>query len=129
MQCNIAGNALVFTSEIKLEDVKLLSKANPNALILFDDEKEPVFAIGVGNFESGSIGKLGVTIDSTSRNENGFATVTGIIPEGIADAKEFAANILMPAYLSIKALEDTVPVAAEEIRAAKAALISGISVL
>ena len=44
----IAGDAIVVTSAMKLEDIKTIEKYRPNALTLMgsEDGKEPIFAIG-----------------------------------------------------------------------------------
>ena len=48
----VAGDAVVVTSDMKLEDIKLVKKYRPEALTLFEgegEEKEPVFKIGIGD--------------------------------------------------------------------------------
>ena len=47
----VAGQAIVIISEIKLDDIKTVAKYRPAALTLYEgegDDREPVFAIGIG---------------------------------------------------------------------------------
>lgn len=127
MKAVIAGNALVFTSDIKTEDIVLLKVANPSALTIKNDDGEEIFAVTTSNMPS--IGKYGVAFNGTSRSGDGKATLTVGVPEDIEDAKEFAADLMMPAIRNIEFLEDVVPTAAEEIRAAKTDLINAIEIL
>lgn len=58
----IAGDAIVVTSAMKLEDIKTIEKYRPNALTLMggEDGKEPIFAIGTTE-GCGNINQVGAS--------------------------------------------------------------------
>ena len=73
----IAGDAVVITSALKLEDIKTIAKYNPKALTLMggEDGKEPIFAIGVTN-GPGSINDVGASFGRESYDDEKLAVIT-----------------------------------------------------
>ena len=57
----IHGDALVLTSGLKLETLRKTKKYRPDALVLRDKEKNPVFSIDVGT-KTASANKNGVVL-------------------------------------------------------------------
>ena len=124
----IAGDAVVITSDVKLEDIKLVKKYRPEALTLFEGEgkeKEAVFRIGIG---CGGIGKYGAEFDAETRDDEKLATLTTLIPAGTADAKAYVSDTFGRAILKLNKLEATLPGVIEEIAAEKAAIEANITV-
>ena len=124
----VAGDAVVITSDVKLEDIKLVKKYRPEALTLFEgegQEKEAVFKIGIG---ASSIGKYGVEFDRESRDDDKLATLTVLIPAGTKDAKEYVSDVYGRPVLMLNKLEATLPGVIEEIAAEKAAIEANITV-
>ena len=76
----VAGKAIVINSGVKLEDLKLIKKFRPDALILKggEDGKEQIFRIDVAENEAGNINKYGAVFGEATRDE-GFATLTMIL--------------------------------------------------
>lgn len=123
----IAGEAVVITSAMSLEDLKTIKKYRPGALVLKDEEGEPVFAIGVSN-GAGSIGKFGAEFGSESHGEEPKACIT-MITNGISgDVEEKVSEMVGPAILRLNEIEDTLPTVLAEIEAEKAAIRSTITV-
>lgn len=127
----IAGDAVVVTSAMKLEDLRTIAKYRPEALILKggEDGKEPVFAVSVtkGN---GEINKYGASFGSESHDDAKLATIT--MTAGCADGediKEFVADCIGSAIIDLGNLEETLPSVLEEIIAEKAMVMDSISVV
>lgn len=127
----IAGNAAVITSELKLEDVKMVAKYRPEALILKGgkDNEETLFRIAVSVCGIGEIGKYGACFDEVSRSEGGAATVTMTI-DGIGDkdVKEYIADTYGSAIAKLNAIEEKLPGVVAEITEQKQAVIDSITV-
>jgi len=76
----IAGDAVVVTSALKLEDIHTIEKYRPKALVLKggEDGKEPIFAIGTTS-GAGNINEVGASFGRESHDEGKLATVTMVI--------------------------------------------------
>lgn len=124
----IAGDAVVVKSTLKLEDLVLIKKLRPDALILKggEDGKEPIFGIGVVS-GTGFINKVGASFGSASR-EDGRAIIT-MVADGVkTDIKEYIAEEFGAALINLAKLEATLPAVLEEIAAEKAAVVDSITV-
>lgn len=126
------GGAAVLVSEAKLEDLKLIKKLRPSALILKggEDNKDEIFRVGFGK-GNGSINSVGVEFDEKSFNEDGYATVTMMVDPGVApgNVKDWVADKIGVAILHLNALEQTFPVVLAEIAEEKAEILESIEVL
>ena len=130
MKLSISADAYVLTSTIKVADIELLKKSNPDALKLTNKDGEAIFAI---SFSEGnpSIAPFGVTFGGKTRDDNGYATITGIIPSDVQTtdaAKEFVAEKFGGVVAHLTKLEESVSKAAASVRDAKKKLIDGIVV-
>ena len=126
----IAGDAVVVTSTRKLEDIKTIAKYRPKALTLMggEDGKEPVFAIGVTD-GAGNINAVGASFGRESYDDNKLACVTMFTGAAVTgDAKEWVADHLGSAIISLNKLEQTLPAVLAEIAAEKAQVMSNITV-
>lgn len=108
----VAGDAVVVTSALTLEDIKKVEKFNPEALILRGgkDGNDPIFAIATG--PCGLINEFGATF-SKATEDGGFATITLVARNGIpGDAKKWVAEEMGGAILRLNKLEQQVAAAA-----------------
>ncbi len=129
---SILGNAVVITSEVKLEDIRTIEKYNRDALILKEDvegEKVPVFGIATGS--AGEINQNGATFADATRDDDKFAQITlCTCAAGITgDVKEWAADKFGKAITRLNKLEATIPAVLEQISADKAAVMANITVV
>lgn len=122
----VVGQAVVVTSAMKLEDIKKVAKYRPEALILKggEDNKEDIFRLGVG---AGSINKFGASFDKETRDEEKLAVVTMTTTYDGAEIKDFVADELGAAFISLGKLEAALPAVIEEIDREKAAIMESIT--
>ena len=124
----IVGQAIVVTSALKLEDIKTVAKYRPQALTLEEgegEEKEPVFAIGIGE---DSINKYGASFNKATRDGAGNAILTIVHDYTGDDIKTFIADNLGAALINLKKLEESIPGVLEEIAAQKAAILADVEI-
>lgn len=109
----IAEKAVVIVSEkLTLADIKKVSKYDPKALVLTDDEKKSeIFKIGVAETGNGTINQYGVSFAPKAYNENGYAAVTVIAPEDVTDVKAYVIDKYAGAIANLNKLEGTIPAA------------------
>lgn len=126
----IAGDAVVITSSMKLEDLLTIAKYRPNALVLKggEDNKETIFRISANKNGDGEINKYGATFGSESHDEEKLATITVFLNRADGDVKEQVADALGSALINLGALEETLPAVLEEIAAEKATVMDSITV-
>lgn len=125
----IVGNAVVVTSTLKLEDIRIVGKYCPEALSVYegkDNEKE-VFAIRAGNDEAFS--KYGICFAQETRDENKYATITLAMDYNGDDVKEFVADRFGSMISNLNKLEETLPKIIEKIAAERSALMQNITVV
>lgn len=125
----IAGEAVVITSALKLEDIKMVEKYRPKELVLMggEDGKEPIFAIGTTT-GSGNINSVGASFGAATRDDAKLACITLILNNVTDDVKEVVADKLGSAITNLKKLETRIPGVLEEIKAEKAAIMGDISI-
>ena len=130
MKITIVANTFTVASDIKLEDVQLLAKENPTALKIVDEAGNEKFALCY--IEGGdSLQKFGMTFGGHTWEEAPRITSAFQMPEGIdniEDAKTYVADALVKVVDYIKALEQSIPAAAKEIRDKRTALKDDITV-
>lgn len=80
----VIGDAMVVTSAIKMEDIKLLQRLDADSLVARDKNDEPVYAVFTG--DSGFMGDAGIRF--TGADSNGFATVTILLPPASQTERE-----------------------------------------
>ncbi len=126
----ITGDAMVITSTIKMEALKLIEKYRPKALELKEKNEEGVnqtiFAICSDN--TGSVNKNGVIFNGESRDEGKYATITLAIPQGVEDVKAYAVEKLGVAILYLNKLELLLPSVLEDIKAEQSKMMESIFV-
>jgi len=90
----VVGSAVVITSDLELEDIKLVQSARPKALKVFEEEdgkKNLVFCIGAGTGK-GSLTEYGIVFGRVTNDGYGNAQFTQEIDPGDQDIKEFVAE-------------------------------------
>lgn len=128
----VAGTAVIVTSALKLDDIKLIEKYRPDALVLKggEDGNDPVFRIATTTEGHGSINRLGVEFDSATDNEEKLAAVTVIREGGFGEnVKATVSDAYGLAVLNLNKLERQLEGALREIAEEKAAIDRNITVL
>ena len=125
---SIAGQAVVVTSAMALEDIKTIKKYRPEALILKggEDGKEPIFALGIGE---GKINQVGASFNKSTRDEAKLATLTMTTNFDGEDIVAFVTDTLGGALMNLNKLEETLPAVLAEINAEKATIQQNITVV
>ena len=125
----IAGDDVVITSALKLEDIKTIEKYRPKALVLMggEDGKEPVFAIGTTP-GAGNINAVGASFGAETHDDSKLACITLFLTGVTGDVKDWVADRLGAAIINLNKLEEKLPAVLEEIAAEKATVMSNITV-
>ncbi len=131
MKLTITGDAYALTSAIKVSDIALLKKYNPDALNIKEkDTNKTVFGVSYSEGKP-NVASFGVTFGGKTRDENGYATITGTIPTGFASAeaaKDFVADTFGGVVAYLEQLEKSVPEAAKAVADKRKKLVDGITV-
>ena len=130
MKLTITGDAYALTSAIKVSDIALLKKYNPDALTIKDKDGQTVFGVSYSEGKP-NVASFGVTFGGKTRDENGYATITGTIPTGFASAeaaKDFVADTFGGVVAYLEQLEKSVPEAAKAVADKRKKLVDGITV-
>lgn len=99
----VIGDAMVVTSAIKMEDIKLLQRLDADSLVARDKNDEPVYAVFTG--DSGFMGGTGIRF--TGADNNGFATVTILLPPATqAQREEFIKENYAMAITALQTMEE-----------------------
>lgn len=127
----IAGDAVVVTSALKLEDIKTIKKYRPKDLFLMggDDGKEPVFGIGVTD-GCGGINEIGASFGRESNNAEKLATITMCVDDIAADdISGWVADHLGGAIINLNKLEKKLPAVLEQIKVERAEILKNIDIV
>lgn len=124
----IAGDAVVVTSSLTLDDIRKVEKYRPDALILKggEDNKEPIFAVSTA--KSGYINKNGVAFASESHDDKKLAQITMTLGETDGDVKATVADKIGASVEMLGQIEKTLPEVIADIDAKKKAIIESITV-
>lgn len=126
----IAGNAVVVTSDVKLEDLYTIKKYRPAALTLMGgkENEEEIFTIDVGDEGCGDINVYGAYFCDETHDEAKKACITMCLGGVAGDIKEFVADQLGGALMNLGKLENILPGVLENIKAEKQAIMANITV-
>lgn len=126
----IAGDAVVVTSNLKLEDIKTIEKYRPNDLVLKggEDGKEPIFRLGTTT-GAGNINSVGASFGREASDGSKLATIT-MVKSGVPadEVKEWVADTLGGAIINLNALEAKLPEVLAAIADEKAVVMANITV-
>lgn len=111
MNMKLVANTVVVTSAITAEEIALLSKYEPEALVIKDEEtKETLFVVATAKGTKGSLGIYGVEFNGKTRDDEGLATFSEVIdnlPDDIEKAKD---AIVLKFGKGLKKLADAEPI-------------------
>lgn len=125
---NVIDNAVVITSTVKTEDWEKTAKFCPEALVLKDEDGNPIFKVGVG---TGNANEYGVSFNGTARDGSGLATLTmGICGEAktAEEVKEYLAEEYGTILVRLKEIEVGIPEVIRKADAQKAAILADITI-
>lgn len=126
----VVGKAVVVTSAMKLEDLKMIKKYRPDALVLMGGENNdiPQFSILVAD-KGSCIGDNGVLFSDASRDDEALAQLTMVMNDAVeGDVKEYIADEIGGALGKLEKLEATLPAVLAEIKAERDAVLASISI-
>ena len=119
MKVKVVGTALIITSTLKVAQVEAAKNFAPDALKVFDDEGNQVYAVATG--ETASIGKFGTTFNGADAEGNLQATV---VIDNAADKKKYVTEQY---GLAIAGLAQAETLVAEEIESVLATVNGALS--
>lgn len=101
----VVGDVCVVTSELKLEDIKLIEKYRPEKLKLCSEDGEKVlFRIGTIDGSGGLINQKGAVFGSAS-HANGKAVITMKLGEIDGDIKDAIADTIGTGIIYLNKIE------------------------
>lgn len=126
----IAGNAVVVTSSVKLEELYTIMKYRPAALTLMGGKgnDEEIFTIDVGVDDCGDLNLYGAYFCNETHDEAKLACITMCLDGVDGDIREFVADQLGGALMNLGKLEQTLPGVLESIKAERQAIMANITV-
>lgn len=126
----IAGDAVVLTSELKLEDIKTIEKYRPEALVLKggEDGKEPLFRLGTTDGPC-KISQYGAEFSNETRDETKRAMMTLFIKGDSENIKEVVADKFGSCVAMLNKLESTLPAVLNEIQNEKTQIMNSIALV
>jgi len=98
----IAGNTIILTSTVTLEQIKRIEKHRPEALEVRNAKEEIIFRVGTG---SNALNNHGASFNAATLDERELAYISLPIPSGVADAKRYFAETFGQPHLQLKAVE------------------------
>ena len=128
-KAKVLGDALVITSTQKLEDLKMILKYRPEALVLKDEDGDEYFRVGVSD-NSGIIGTYGAEFGGETHDADKKATITLMI-DGSGTPEEIKADIAEDiglVLLNIEKVEEKIPEVLNEIKAERDRILEHITV-
>lgn len=100
----IQGAACVITSSMTAEQIKRYKKFHPESLVMYDEDDDPVFAIGYDEEGPGSIDNNGAVFGAATDAE-GHATITVMLDPTNENLEELVFDKLGRALLNLNDLE------------------------
>lgn len=123
----VMGDACVITSTATMEGIKKLEKHCPDALKIYDENDNVIFKVSSTTGE-GSVSKCGISFNSVSRNDDGYATVTINIAGVSGDIEDYITDKYGIAIKYLNDLEDGMDTAIESVDKTIAAIKASITV-
>jgi len=104
-QAVVVGSSCVVKSTLTPADIKRIKKFHPEALVMDDEDGEPVFAIDIDETQPGSINEIGACFGNATSSD-GKATITIVIDPAAEDPAELVYEKLGRALMYLKEMED-----------------------
>lgn len=125
----VVGNAVVFSSSMKMEDLVKIQKYNSQALTLKDEDDEVKFICTTNPGTLGCVTNDMVVFGGTSNDDKKVATVTMLLEkEYEPDAlKEMLADKIGAAMTCMNELEKSLPDVLKKVNEDRAAVMGAIS--
>lgn len=101
----IQGSACIVTSGMTAEQIKRYKKFHPEALVMYDEDDEPVFAMSYDEEGPGSIDNNGAVFGAAVDAE-GHATITVLLDPTSENLEELVFDKLGRALLNLNDLEE-----------------------
>jgi len=98
----IAGNAVILTSTVTLEQIKRIEKHRPETLEIKNAKDEVIFRVGTG---SNCFNSHGASFNAATLDNRELAFISLQIPAGVTDAKRYFAETYGQPHLHLKAVE------------------------
>jgi len=113
MKIRALKSTVVITSDVKFDEIARIQELNTDALNLYDDEGNCIYAVRVGS--EGSFNKNGICFNS--ENEDGYAQITNTVCGGFSeDPKEAKIEFLAEYFAAgLQAAEVNLPIIKEKI--------------
>lgn len=128
----IVGDAMVLDSTLTLDQIKMLEKYDPKALMVYeadeDGHKQTVFRVA-STTGKGCISEYGICFANETRNEEKNATITLQIPGNVTDVMQYAEDLAGAAIAHLATVEAQAVPALEAVAAKRAALRGSIQVI
>lgn len=130
---NVMGNAVVFQSAMKLEDLEQVKKYRPEALCVKggEDGKEILFVCTTAPGTMGDVDDKCVIFGQASHDEEKLATITKVVanmPDSQEEIKSLLADKLGAALNYMNKLEASLPAVLEEVKKEREAVLEAIEV-
>lgn len=103
-QAIVVGSSCVVKSTLTPADIKRIKKFHPEALVMEDEDGEPVFAIDIDETMPGSINNNGACFGSATSTD-GKATVTVVLDPTSENTEELVFERLGRALMYLKDME------------------------
>lgn len=104
-EVKIAGSAAIVISSLTPDDIKRIKKFHPEAMVMVDENGDPVFAIDIDEETPGSINSNGACFSKTT-DANGKATITVLLDPEIENPKETVYEQIGGALHNLKEMEE-----------------------
>lgn len=102
----VLNNSLTVTSALTKADIEYLQKYAPKTLVLVEEEKDgtinETFRVAFGKTES--INEFGICFANTT-TEKGNATITALMPNDIADRKDYVLDQFGTIFANLELVE------------------------
>ena len=98
----IAGNTIILTSTVTLEQLRRIEKHRPEVLEVHNAKEEIIFRVGTG---SNALNNHGASFNAATLDDRELAYISLPIPSGVADAKRYFAETFGQPHLHLKAVE------------------------
>lgn len=104
-QAIVIGSSCVVKSTLTPEEIKRVKKFHPEALVLSDEDGEPVFAIDIDEEMPGSINNNGACFGNATSGD-GKATITVVLDPTAENTEDLVYNRIGRALMNLKKMEE-----------------------
>ena len=103
-QAIVVGSSCVIKSTLTPAEIKRIKKFHPEALVMDDEDGEPVFAIDIDEDAPGSINDNGACFGNATSND-GKATITVVLDPTVESTEDLVYDQLGRALMYLKEME------------------------